>query len=174
MSWGMTGLFPLICSVKSTGSIMIGGSGGYSSSTTTTTTDQWGVSLSPAPGTSPPFGPPNWGQNPNSLDPSLQSLWGAAVAKYGFALVHLPDPGADAPAPLGPGYWVRELVAYGNLNAAAGPAYLPASLDPTMGCWKIVYVVLSIQTNADLQNNPPTYTYCYTDPDFLFGGSFCV
>ena len=23
-------------------------------------------------------------------------------------------------------------------------------------------------------SNPPTYTYCYTDPDLIFGGSSCV
>jgi hypothetical protein len=51
---------------------------------------------------------------------------------------------------------------------------MPANLDASTGCWKIVYVVLLIQTNADLNHDPPTYTYCYQDPNNYFGGSFCL
>jgi hypothetical protein len=31
-----------------------------------------------------------------------------------------------------------------------------------------VFVVLSVQTYADLANDPPTYTYIYDDPNHLF------
>jgi hypothetical protein len=172
-TWGSTEGFPLIGTAMTQGSFMIGGSGGYSSSTTTTTSDQWGVAIAPPPGSSPPFGPPNWGEAPTNVDPSLQNLWGAAVAKYEFALFLLPDPGADAPAPLSPGYWVRELIQYGNLNATtvSPAAVLPTDLDPNIGCWKIVYIVLSIWTNDDLNSGTPTY--CYDDPYGWFGGSRC-
>jgi hypothetical protein len=175
-TWGSSGGIPLIAGYSTQGSIMAGVSGGYSASSTTTTTDQWGVQISPAPGSSPSFGPPSWGNSPSKLDPSLQAVWDAAIASYGFALFLLPDPGPDSPAPLTPGCWVRELIAYGNTNATtySPHAWLPAEIDPTVGCWKIVYVVLYIQTNADLDNDPPTYTYCYTDPHGWFGGSFCV
>jgi hypothetical protein len=175
-TWDMSIGVPDILGVKAQGQFLVGGSGGYSSSTTTTTSDQWGIAIAPPPGASPPFGPPNWGMSPNDVDPSLQEEWDAAVAKYEFALFFLPDPTADSPAPLMPGYWVQELIKYGNTNATtfSPAAYLPEHLDPNVGCWKIVYVVLSIQTNADLNNNPPTYTYCYQDPNGWFGGSFCV
>ena len=50
-------------------------------------------------------------------------------------------------------------------------AVLPTDLDPNIGCWKIVYIVLSIWTNDDLNSGTPTY--CYDDPYGWFGGSRC-
>ena len=162
--WDVKAGAPLLGGEETKGSIMIGGSGGYASSTTTTTSDQWGVSVVPFAG-SPPWGPPVWGTAPEkakSIDPNWEQV---VVAQYTFAVFFLPDPASDAPAPLYPGYRVQELVKYGNTNAGKyNPAmYLPANLDPGSGCWKVIYVVLSIQTYDDLNNDPPTFTYRCTD-----------
>jgi hypothetical protein len=152
---------PLLGGVETSGTIMIGGSGGYSSTTTDTETAQWGVSLQPF-GASPPWGPPNWG---TSINPDDED---SVIAAYRFALLLLPDPRPGDASGLSPGYWVQELLKYGNTNAAtANPnAFLLENLDPGSGSWKIVYVVLEIQTYADMNNG--TYTYQYTDPKGRF------
>jgi hypothetical protein len=159
--WDDEAGIPLLGGVETSGSIMIGGSGGYSSTTTDTETAQWGVSLQPF-GASPPWGPPNWG---TSIDPDDEN---SVIASYRFALLLLPDPRPGDASGLSPGYWVQELLKYGNQNAAtANPnAFLPNNLDPGSGSWKIVFVVLEIQTYADMNNG--TYTYQYTDPKGRF------
>ena len=95
------------------------------------------------------------------MNPALQPAWEGAVAEYDFALFLLPDPDATAPAPLTPGHWTNELIKYGDTNATTvnPPMVLPTTLDSSIGCWKIVYVVLSVRTNADIING--TSTYCH-------------
>ncbi|MDH2342842.1 hypothetical protein [Bradyrhizobium sp. SSUT77] len=159
---------PLLGGIETSGSIMIGGSGGYSSTTTDTQTAQWGVSLQPF-ATSPPWGPPNWGTVPDSAKQAIDPNWeNNVIASYRFALFLLPDPRPGDASGLSPGYWVRELLTYGNKNATTvNPnASLPNNLDPGSGAWKIVYVVLEFQTYADMNNG--TYTYHYTDPEGRF------
>jgi hypothetical protein len=175
--WDVKDGAPLLGGVESKGELMAGGNFGYGSSTTTTTNDQWGISI--APMGSSPWGPPNWGSIPTEQATKLNSNWqNEVVAQYRFAMFFLPDPSANAAPPLCPGYWVQELIKYGNTNAPKGlsanasqqpsAVYLPANLDPGSGCWKICYVVLAIQTYGDMANNPPTYTYKYSDPDGRF------
>ncbi|EJN13551.1 hypothetical protein PMI42_03124 [Bradyrhizobium sp. YR681] len=159
---------PLLGGVETSGTIMIGGTGGYSNTTTDTTTQQWGVSLQPF-GTSPPWGPPNWGTLPDSAKAAINPAWESSViASYRFVLFLLPDPRPGDASGLSPGYWVQELLKYGNTNAATvNPnVSLPTNLDPGSGAWKIVYVVLEVQTYDDLNNG--TYTYQYTDPKGRF------
>ncbi|WP_334406148.1 hypothetical protein [Bradyrhizobium sp. AZCC 2289] len=166
--WDVKAGVPFFGGLENKGNLMIGGSAGYASSTTTTASDEWGVTIAPF-GTSPPWGPPNWGVVPAEQAKTIDPNWeNDVVAQYTFALLFLPDPSSDAPAPLCPGYWVQELIKYGDTNSAKhNPAnYLPNNLDPGSGCWRIVYVVLAIQTYADLNNDPPTYTYKCTDPRF--------
>jgi hypothetical protein len=165
LCWDVKSGAPLLGGLETEGNLMIGGSAGYASSTTTTGSDGWGVTIAPF-AASPSWGPPNWGVVPETaktIDPNWEN---DVVAQYTFALLFLPDPPSDAPAPLCPGYWVQELIKYGNTNAPKyNPSnYLPSNLDPGSGCWRIVYVVLEIQTYADLNNDPPTYTYQCSDP----------
>jgi hypothetical protein len=167
LCWNVKGGAPLFGGLETQGNLMIGGNAGYASSTTTTANDSWGVTIAPF-GASPPWGPPNWGIVPETaktIDPNWEN---DVVAQYTFALFFLPDPSSDAPAPLCPGYWVQELIKYGNTNAPKyNPSnYLPNNLDPGSGCWRIVYIVLKIQTYSDLNNDPPTYTYTCPDPRF--------
>jgi hypothetical protein len=167
-TWDDNEGIPLLGGIETSGSIMIGGSGGYSSTTTDTQTAQWGVSLQPF-NASPPWGPPNWGTLSDDAKLAIDPDWGNnVIAAYRFALFLLPDPRPGDASGLSPGYWVQELLKYGNQNAAtANPnAFLPNNLDPGSGSWKIVYVVLEVQTYADMNNG--TYTYHYTDPKRRF------
>ncbi|MCG2665937.1 hypothetical protein ACFPFP_03210 [Bradyrhizobium sp. GCM10023182] len=166
--WDAKAGVPLIGGVSSSGSVMLGVKGGYSSTTIDTKTAQWGVSLQPFSAT-PPWGPPNWGNLPDSAKLAIDPAWASSViASYRFALLLLPDPQPGDASGLSPGYWVQELITYGNSNATtANPsAFLPNNIDPGSGSWKIVYVVLEIRTYEDMNNN--TYTYRYTDPNGRF------
>jgi hypothetical protein len=170
--WSAEGGVPLIGGIENSGSLMFAVTGGYSSSTTTTSNDGWGVTIAPI-NSSPPWGPPIWSADSTAAkmaqaqDPGWESR---VVAAYSFVAFFLPDPPSNAPPPLCPGYWAQELIKYGNTNAGTSnpAAYLPINLDPGSGCWRITYVVLSIQTYADQNNDPPTYTYKYSDPNGRF------
>jgi hypothetical protein len=76
------------------------------------------------------------------------------VQSYTFVLFFLPDPEQSNAAGLPPGYWAKELAAYGGTS-------VPSNLTTTIGCWRIVFVVLEI-----IWNNGQTQRYA--DPHNWF------
>jgi hypothetical protein len=161
-TWTAGDYLPLFGGSEYSGSITFSSGFNYDYDATSSEGSGWGISIAPATDAAPPWGPPNWGSGPSSVQnlpapplvDSVETAWSNAVCSYTFALFFLPDPQTGNAVGLPPAYWVKELAAYG------GPQ-VPPNLGTNTGCWRMVFVVLAIQWNNG-------NTYVYPDPNHWF------
>jgi hypothetical protein len=89
-----------------------------------------------------------WGPPINTTDPN-------SVKQYDFRLFFLPVP-TPPWSSLPPNYWTQELIN----NMPAGSDTSGKSIDPNSSCWRIVFVVTSIQ-----YRDPTVTPYSYQGPE---------